>query len=167
MLSVVWSSHDEWFATDAAAVIEVVPLVAVRSLAGTPDWFAGLADHHGRLVPVVDADRMLERTPPQATLATRLLMLQVPYRGESRTVGLRVEGVRGIERIDYSGPGGHTGLRNPGMPHLGEVVSHGEATVQRVDPARWLDGVRGDLLFGSDALQDDQAARSAGEAESE
>lgn len=150
MLSVIWSSQGEWFSTDASVVREVVPLIATRPMVGAPDWFAGLADHHGRLVPVLDADRLLGREPRAATLATRVLMLEVPCLGASRTIGLRVEGVRGIEKIDPRDPNGHGGLLNPEMPHLGEVVTHGDGTVQRVDLGRWLDGDRGRLLFGDD-----------------
>lgn len=152
MLSTVWSSQGEWFATDASSVVEVVPLVDTRAIPGTPGWFVGLADHHGRLVPIIDADRMLGRESSPATLASRVLMLRVPCCGTPRTVGLRVESVRGLERVDHRDTNGHAGLRNPEMPHLGAVVPHRGETVQRVDAAAWLDGDRGDLLFGGGAL---------------
>ena len=168
MLSVVWSSQGEWFSTDAAVVLEVVPLVAARAIAGTPDWFVGLADHHGRLVPILDADRLLGRDAAPATLATRVLIVELRCEGELRTVGLRVEAVRGIERVDLGDPDGHGGLRSPDMPHLGEVVAHGGDTVQRVDLARWLEGERGELLFGGGAAAETESdpapASSSGDA---
>lgn len=148
MLSVIWSSQGEWYATDASAVLEVVPLVVARAIVGMPEWFVGLADHHGRLVPIVDADRLLGRDPAPATLATRILLIETTIDRSARIVGLKVDAVRGIENVDFADRNGHAGIRSLEMPHLGEIVSHRDQSVQRLHLGRWFEGERGDLLFG-------------------
>jgi len=154
MLSVVWEVAGGLFAIDAAEVVEVVPAVSMRPVPALPAWVLGLADYHGRLIPVLDASALAGGRSAEVRLATRLVVVRVRALGGEHLVALQVERVRGIESIDFGHEGSHAGFRAADAPQLGAVVRHGAGTVQRFVVERLLEGGAADLLFGAAAERD-------------
>lgn len=88
-LMLLLSAGDDHYALDARDVREVLPAVALARLSGVPEGLAGLMNHHGRMVPVVDLCRLTLGRDCEPRLSTRILML----RHRDSLVGLRAERV--------------------------------------------------------------------------
>ncbi|MGA0872583.1 MAG: chemotaxis protein CheW [Phycisphaerales bacterium] len=159
MLAVVWEVGEERFTVDASQVVEVVPVVALHRAAGLPAWVLGLGDYHGRLIPILDAAKLVDVSPSPPSLGARVLVLAVEACGARRLVGLQVSAVQGVASIDPTDATGHRGFASTEAPHLGAVVRIGERTARRVVLDRFLAGSNGELLFGADERSD--AERSA------
>ena len=65
-------------ALDTSAVIEVLPLVCVQSLAPPVPGVAGVMDYRGAMVPVVDLSLRFADTPTVPRLGTRLVVVASP-----------------------------------------------------------------------------------------
>lgn len=162
MFALLWESRDDLFAFDAAEVVEVIPMVEWRVVATLPPWVRGLANHHGTLIPILDAAVLVGHEAVEPRFATRIVVLRVHALGEDRLVGLLVPKVVGIESIDASAAGSHRGFAVEGSEHLGEVIPHGNRSVQRVVATRLLQGARAEVLFRGTAAAVAAVAPSSG-----
>lgn len=153
MLSLIWESSGDLFAFAASQVVEVLPMVEVRRLPAAPAWALGLADHHGRLVPVVEGSMLVQRPPAAANQAARVVVISLEALGGAHHAGILVPRVVSVERVDFAADSGHPGFRVEGAEHLGEVArlrdGSGQAgqTVQMVRPERLLGGEVASVLF--------------------
>jgi chemotaxis-related protein WspB len=84
------SAGSDHFAIDARQVAEVIVSVELTPLAGAPEGVAGLVNHHGRMLPVLDLCRLTLHRDCDRLLSTRIVMLRFPPAG---LVGLRAERV--------------------------------------------------------------------------
>ena len=88
-------------ALDTSAVIEVLPLVHVQSLAPPVPGVAGVMDYRGAMVPVVDLRLRFEGTPTASRLGTRFIIVAKPGSGEASrpSAALLVERVLGTAKL--------------------------------------------------------------------
>ncbi len=136
-LAVIWRSAGLLMAIDARAVVEVLPPVSCRPMPGVPDWVRGLFPYRGRLIPLVDAARLLGATPEPDRMANRVIVVRVTA-GTAPVewpVGLWVESVLEIERTDFEAAGGHPGFATDSTRFLGPVAQTRWGPVQLVEPA--------------------------------
>jgi chemotaxis-related protein WspB len=135
-LAVIWRSAGLVLAIDAASVIEVVPPLAWRPAPGLPDFVRGLFMYRGQLTPLVDASRLLESEPAPDRMMNRVLVLRMPGHGDTPPcqVGLWVECVLDLERIDFHAPDHHPGFATEGCRFLGPVTQTRWGLVQLVEP---------------------------------
>lgn len=141
-------------AMDLRWIHEICPLVRLKQLPGVPAWLAGLMDHHGQLVPVVDASLLMGGVGVPQVLGARLILVHGADQDASdarmATFALRVDAVDGVADIDrgasWTTPGGL-----PGMPFLGEVTGDGADSVLLLEPAR-LAALHASLLQGPAVL---------------
>ena len=88
---------------------EFVLPVPVSRVPNTPDWFAGLINLRGALLPVFDLESMIvsDRDAAQSTVANGRLLFLVLGRGE-RAAALKIHGfpqpLRGLEPLDQIPP---------------------------------------------------------------
>ncbi|GMV27334.1 MAG: hypothetical protein AMXMBFR58_33650 [Phycisphaerae bacterium] len=136
MLSVIWQSAELCFATDARLVVEVLPPLAFRPVPAAPGWVRGLFSHRGRLIPLVDAARLLDQPVVPDRMANRVLVVRcspgpdhVPW-----TAGLWVHSILEIDRIDFDQPGSHPGLATGAGRFLGAIAQTRWGQVQLVEP---------------------------------
>lgn len=61
-----FAARSEWYGVRAGEVREVADLRHVRPVPRAPEEIAGLAEVHGRLVTLIDLDRLLSPGPPDA-----------------------------------------------------------------------------------------------------
>lgn len=88
-----------------------LPLKAIREvfeqatetipIPGSPDWLAGMIQHHGRVIPVVRADQLLRAEPLEDVEASRQLILV--DLGEE-VVALLVDQILALEEVRSEGP---------------------------------------------------------------
>lgn len=89
-LMLLLRAGSDQYAIDARQVAEVIMSVDLTPLGGAPQGVAGLVNHHGRMLPVVDLCRLTLGRDCNRLLSTRILMVRVTPEG---LVGLRAEHV--------------------------------------------------------------------------
>ncbi|QLA17477.1 chemotaxis protein CheW [Desulfolutivibrio sulfoxidireducens] len=95
MLFVLFRAGQGRYAVRAALVRRIVPLVRLAEAPGAPPYVAGLMNHRGRVVPVVDVSGLLCGGRSRPLLSTRIILAECadPRTGTSRLLGLLAEGV--------------------------------------------------------------------------
>jgi chemotaxis-related protein WspB len=101
MLHLLFQIAGARHALDTSAVIEVLPLVRVQSLAPAVPGVAGVMDYRGAMVPVVDLSLRLTGTPTAPRLGTRLILVAPPGSGDASgpNAALLVERVLGTAKL--------------------------------------------------------------------
>ncbi len=92
MLFLALQLGDEPCVFPAQDVVEVVPLVRLRSMVTGPDYLAGVFDYRGHVVPVVDLCQILLGRASQNQLSTRILVVRMSGQSD-RLIGLIAESV--------------------------------------------------------------------------
>ncbi len=139
-LSVIWRSAGLVLALDAASVVEVVPPLAWRAAPGVPEFVRGLFMYRGRLAPLVDAASLLGGGAAADRMMNRVLVLRVPGEGSPSPwlVGLWVECVLDLDRIDFRAADHHPGFATEECRFLGPVTNTRWGLVQLVEPRALL-----------------------------
>src|ERR1700722_5926707 len=92
MLLLLFQIQEDWYALDAAHVVEVLPLVKFKPVLHAPPGLAGVFSYHGIPVPLIDLSALIAGTSTQAKMSTRLIL--VNYQAEPGVkfqMGLLVE----------------------------------------------------------------------------
>ena len=151
MLFLLFQIGEARYALDTAAILEIVPPVALETLPGAPRGVAGLLDYHGAPVPVLDLGELTASQPAPIRFSTRLILVRVPASGDqddlapARIVGLLAAGATTLLRRepgDFADPGLHL----PGAPCLGPVTTDSGGFIQRLSLEKLLAGPARALL---------------------
>ena len=136
-LGVIWRAAGVLMAIDSRSIVEVLPPVSCRPAPGAPEWVRGLFAYRGALIPLVDAGRLLGATPGPDLMANRVIVVRVAAGAApiEWPVGLWVESLLAIERIDFEAAGGHPGFATDMGRFLGPVTQTRWGQVQLVEPA--------------------------------
>jgi chemotaxis-related protein WspB len=141
------------YAVEVARVTQVVPRIGLRPLPQAPAYLAGLFDHGGQVVPVLDLGVLFNSYPCAQRLSTRIILVEVPGSGGhgARRLGLIAENVTEIRPApltsDDAAP--PEGSPHPDRPVLGRILQLDGDLVQMVRVENLLaDDVR-DRLFGT------------------
>lgn len=138
MLFLVFQLGKDRYAIEARRVIEVLPLVEIRRVPQSPAWLAGLFDHRGAPVPLIDLSELALGYPARRCLSTRIVLTNCPGGdGADRLVGVVVEKATGTLRRDAAQFVG-SGVCNDAVPYLGAVASDTEGLLQRIELDRLL-----------------------------
>jgi chemotaxis-related protein WspB len=140
---VLWTSADQRYATPTSAIVEVIPVVAVRPLPHTEPWVRGLFNYRGSLLPLLDAAQLLGQGPADIRMFGRILVMdtrEMPDEqlGAAATLGLIVQQVIGSDDLDledasaYPEPDPQTST----VSFLGPVALTSGGTVQLIEPSR-------------------------------
>ena len=94
MLYLLFSLGSERYGVPASSIIEVVPYVSVRTLAGTTEGKLGVFQYRGLPVPVIDLRYLVQNRTCAFRLSTRIIVSDVPrMEGEVVRVGFLAEKV--------------------------------------------------------------------------
>lgn len=113
------------------AIARVLPAAGLKLLPLAPAFVAGLLDLHGEPVPVIDLSQLAGAPAQQLWFDTRIILIDYPVDGGSRTIGLLAEHVAGVETIDEASLAG-SGVAS--APFLGRVASSNAGMLQLVEP---------------------------------
>lgn len=159
MLFLVFELDGERYALDAREIVRVLPLQPVRAFAGTPPYIAGVIDHDGAPVPVVDLARLALGRPSRALMSTRLVLVNDGASGvdtsggasadidtPSRCLALLLESATRTQTLaaDAFAEGG---IATPEARWLGPVANDAHGFVQWVKVDQLLDARVRALLF--------------------
>lgn len=78
----------EVFAVPVETVLEILDMRQTFRVPEAPPYMLGLIDLRGRSVPVIDLRSKLGLPSIEATLSTRILVLEVPTAGKTLVLGL-------------------------------------------------------------------------------
>src|SRR5438477_8450553 len=93
MLVLMFEAAGGRYALPTRDVVEVVPWVAAQPVAHAPEWVAGYFSYRAAVTPVLDVGRLAGGTPCRCLYSSRLVLVSVPARKDSRLVGLIAERV--------------------------------------------------------------------------
>jgi chemotaxis-related protein WspB len=155
MLVLAFQIGSERMALDVRRVREVVPLVRLQPVAGSPAWLAGVFVYRGQIVPVVDLHRLAGGTECPRQLSTRIILVPRPLDGQERLLGLlasQVAEVREMEPprsssllVETDGANGIADPSAPGrlhQPGLGPISVDKGSIVRLLDLDRFLSSFR-------------------------
>jgi chemotaxis-related protein WspB len=138
MLFLLFELASDRYALDVDQIAEVLPLVRLKRIPQAPAAVAGVFNHHGSPVPVIDLSALMLGRPAESRLSTRLILVRYPDdRGEPRLLGLIAEHATATMR---RAPGDFvaSGVTDDDAPYLGPVATDARGVVQWVRPATLL-----------------------------
>jgi chemotaxis-related protein WspB len=133
MLVLIFYLGDTMYTMKCDRVREVAPMVKLKEVPHTPDYFAGLFNYRGVVVPVIDLRQLIQGCPCQMRLSTRIIL--VDYLKEDKTpyiMGLMAERVTDAirkSRDAFVSPG----LTLQEAPYLGGFVMEDKEMIQYID----------------------------------
>ncbi|MEH1778823.1 MAG: chemotaxis protein CheW [Nostoc sp.] len=74
---------NERYAIESRQVVEVIPLVMLKTLPHQPEYITGVFNYRGRIVPVIDLCQLMRGKPSSEYLSTRIIL--VNYWGSNNT----------------------------------------------------------------------------------
>jgi len=147
MLFVLFHLGKERYALEAALVVEVVPLLALKRFPQSPRGVAGMFIYRGRPVPALDLCELTVGRPAQEHFSTRIILINHDRSpGQGQLVGLIAERVTETLRCDekeFVDPG----VQLAAAPFLGPVLMDGKGVVQIISPEKLLQGDLRELVF--------------------
>ncbi|KAB2646733.1 MAG: chemotaxis protein CheW [Verrucomicrobia bacterium] len=139
MLFVLFHLGQERYALEAACVVEVVPLLALKQVPKSPRGVAGVFIYRGRPVLAVDLCKLTLGRPAQENFSTRIILINHGNKpGEQQQlVGLIAERVTETlrrEKSDFINPS----LQTSSSPFMGPVLMDAKGMVQVVNPGQLI-----------------------------
>lgn len=141
------------YALDSRAISEVLPRRTLKRLPEAPTWVAGVLNHRGALVPVIDLAARVSGLTARPQTSTRLVIVHYPLAGEAREqrlLGLLLERATETKWLPDEGFEDY-GVERGSAAYLGPIQKAG-LLIQRVEVAGLLpDDVRSLLFADTDA----------------
>ncbi|MEH2293651.1 chemotaxis protein CheW [Nostoc sp.] len=75
MLMLLLNIGNERYAIESRQVVEVIPLVVLKTLPHQPEYIAGVFNYRGRIVPVIDLCQLMRGKPSSEYLSTRIVLV--------------------------------------------------------------------------------------------
>jgi purine-binding chemotaxis protein CheW len=92
----------EAFALEADIVREILDLVPETAVPGAAPFVPAVINFRGKVVPVADLRLAFGLTAGEATLDSRIVVIELPIDGDPTLVGLRADKVHEVARIELS-----------------------------------------------------------------
>ena len=133
MLVLLFYLGDVMYTIKCDKVREVAPVVKLKQVPQTPEYFAGLFNYRGMIVPVIDLCRLIQGRPCQMRMSTRIIL--VDYMKEDNTpyvMGLMAERVtEAVRKADnaFVSPG----INMQQVPYLGGILMEDKKMIQYID----------------------------------
>jgi chemotaxis-related protein WspB len=122
------------YAIDADCVVEVLPLVRLKSIPAAPNGVVGMMSFRGSAIPVMDLNVIAFGAPTPVRLMSRIVIVR--YRehdigGDSALFGLLIPEVLQTAHFDASAFE-RVGLANARAPYLGPVLTTPDGMLQQL-----------------------------------
>lgn len=161
MLFLLFHLGPDRYALQASHVIEVVPLVTLKSLPHAPAGVAGMFNYRGQLVPAVDLSQLTLGVPAAQCLSTRIIVVNYTGAGGTdRLLGLIAEKATETLRTDVRNFVAH-GLKLRSAPYLGPVMLDPQGPIQWLDEKQLVSGPISRFLSANAESFDSSAAVQA------
>jgi purine-binding chemotaxis protein CheW len=91
---------DEIFAIHVAKVHKILEMSSITELPHSPDYMKGVINLRGNVLPVIDARVKFGLEPIAKTKSTSILVVEVEISGESVLLGMMVDAVQAVLKIE-------------------------------------------------------------------
>jgi chemotaxis-related protein WspB len=133
VLCILFRLGDARYALDASSILEILPLVNLNRVLRPPRGIAGLLNHRGVLIPVIDLSELALGYPAQPRLSTRIILAQCSEAdGTRQPLGLITEHATEAMRCepqDFVS----SGILHDDAQYLGPVSMTPHGLVQRIE----------------------------------
>ena len=151
VLFLLFKLGNDRYALDVSRVVEVIPLVELKRLGGSPPGVAGIFNYRGQFVTAVDLCELISHRPAQNRLSTRIIVVRQPDgTADSRLLGLIAEEATGTlrkERSDFVDPAATA----VGVASTAPVLFDAEGAIHLLDETHLLsDSLRNQLAHVTD-----------------
>lgn len=147
MLFVLFQLAKDRYALAASEIVEVLPMVGMKSIPHTPPGIAGVFNYGGTSVPVIDLSEVTSGRSSEKQLSTRIILVHYPDdNGEKRLLGLIAEKCAETVRLD-AGDFVASGITIDAASYLGPVTTHKHGLIQRIEVGKLLPAAVRDVLF--------------------
>jgi chemotaxis-related protein WspB len=75
MLMLLFQINHQRYAIPSQKIVEVIPLVNLTKLTHTPEYFAGVFNYRGRIIPVIDLCQLINHQSCSEHLSTRIILV--------------------------------------------------------------------------------------------
>ncbi|NML98564.1 chemotaxis protein CheW [Paraburkholderia sp. RP-4-7] len=132
MLFILFTLDSERYVIDATQVERLIPLTPQsppKTIPGAPSWVAGVLEHEGAPLPVIDLPALALGRPAAQLMSTRVVLVRYPHAGTVRLLALLLEGA--TRTIRLAADAFHdAGIDLPHARYLGPVASEAGGLVQ-------------------------------------
>ncbi len=147
MLFLLFHLGDACYALETALVREVLPLLQIRAMPRAPAAVAGVIEHRGVTLPVIDLSELALGRPAARRSSTRIVLVRhTDGHGTERLVGLVAERVTRTLQCD-SELFQRSGLSRAGAPYLGGLATLPSGLVQRIELGELLTPTLSSSIF--------------------
>ena len=142
------------YALEASRVVEVIPLLGLKTIPQAPRGVAGLFNYRCEAVVALDLAEMTIGQPSAERLSTRILIVRAEVEGRgTRLLGLIAERATAMLRRE-PGEFVNPGLTPGAAPYLGPVLLDEQGVIQWIQEERLLPDHLRQMLFAPEALSD-------------
>ena len=142
MLLLGFNIGEETYVVDTCNVIEITPLVRLKTLPISLHGVCGLLNYHGASVPIVDINQLCSQNDAVDTLTTRIIIVNY----NDNILGIKAASVTETIRVDES-EFKDSGVKINGNDFLGKITEYNNRFLQLITLDNLLaDDVR-DCLF--------------------
>jgi chemotaxis-related protein WspB len=130
MLFLQFEIDGDRYALDFRQLIEVLPLVNLKTLSGAPSGIAGMFDYHGSPVPVVDLSQVIAGRAALRRVNTRIVVVNYAMTDRApRTLGLIAEKATATVQLQEA-EFAESGVANGDTPYLGPIARDARGLIQ-------------------------------------
>jgi chemotaxis-related protein WspB len=132
MLVLLFYLGDVMYSIRCDKVREIAPMVNLKELPHAPDYFAGLFNYRGMIVPVIDLRRLIQKQSCDIRLSTRIILLDYDKPdGTPAIFGIMAERV--TEAVMKSRDALiSSGVTMTNMPYLGGLLVDDNTMIQYI-----------------------------------
>ncbi|HEY9801596.1 MAG TPA: chemotaxis protein CheW [Leptolyngbyaceae cyanobacterium] len=131
MLMLLFYINNQRYALASQQVVEVLPLVSLNSLPHAPEYFSGVFNYRGQVIPVLDLCQLMHGKPCSQYLSSRIILVNY-WGGEtanSSIVGLMTERV--VETLHKSDSQlVDANVQIGAAPYLGKIILDEQGMIQ-------------------------------------
>ena len=133
MLLLLFEIGNGRYALETSQIIEIVPLVNLKKIPTTPAYVAGLMNYRGEGIPVIDLCQLVDNTPFEDALSTRIIIVSYPIKNlGDQPLGLIANNVTETVRTKLIKP-------PPTGVFMDSSLYNGEETQGTSDMIQWFD----------------------------
>jgi chemotaxis-related protein WspB len=96
MLKLVFHIGPAAYSISASSVKEVVPLLPLQPMSGSPEYFAGMLTYRGQALPVIDLCSLVTGKSAARCFSTRIMVIHATKKNQPQLLGLIGEDITQI-----------------------------------------------------------------------
>ncbi len=150
MMLLLFKVREDRYGIDVKRIIEIMPNVPLQRIPKVPDYFAGLLNYRGDVVPVVDLSQLIDHCVSKPCLSTRIILIE-PEGDGLRPLGLLAEGA--TETIKVSEDAfSRTSVGVHGEAFVEGMIAHDAGMIRQINLENLLTPAIRSFLFNHSSL---------------